>query len=99
MEKKSRALRIVDTILWIVTIVLTITIGYAIWYNYVYEVNPLSWFKFWKYLMTILFLLSIFVVVWLIIGGSMDLRKLLRSLKEEVVDETDDGFVRDEKLQ
>ena len=92
-------MRIVDTILWIVTIVITITIGYAIWYNHAYEVNPDSWLNFWKYLMTILFLLSIFIVVWLIIGGSMDLRKLLKSLNEEIVDETDDGFVRDENLQ
>lgn len=96
-KKKSLTLRIIDLILWSVTIVLIITIGYVIWYNQVHEVNPLSWFKFWKYLMTILFLISIFVVVWLIIGGCMDLRKLLRSLKEEVVDETDDGFVRKNK--
>jgi len=47
----------------------------------------------WFWYLLISFCLNIVVVIWVTIGGIFDLRYLFRVLKEEKVDDTDDGRV------
>ena len=47
----------------------------------------------WFWYLLISFCLNIVVVVWVSIGGVFDLRYLFKVLKEEKIDDTDDGRV------
>ena len=53
--------------------------------------------SFWMFFSYVLFIISclIFLVITVVItvGGAYDLKFLFKSLKEEVLDETDDGRV------
>ena len=84
------------TILYSFTAVLAVAIIITMWYNSTHEVNPLTWLGFWKYCMTFLYFISFPVVLWFIIGGLVDLKKMIAILKQEKLDEKDDGYVRKE---
>ena len=95
-DKKSFISQYSNSVLWIfVIIVTTLTIS-VIWYSKTHEVNPQICFKFWKYLYSFLYIAGTMASILLIIGGFCDLKAFFKDLKEEVVDETDDGFVRSE---
>lgn len=47
----------------------------------------------WFWYLLISFCLNIVVVIWVTIGGIFDLRYLFKVLKEETIDDTDDGRV------
>jgi len=89
--KKSTA--IVYGILWIFTVTVAIAIITVTVYNLTHDVDVKKWFTFWKYYLFILFFIGIPIVGLFIIGGFVDLMKLFKMLKEEKVDESDDGFV------
>jgi hypothetical protein len=73
---------------------LTIFIFGTMWYNSTHEINPEIWFTFWKYCMFFLYFTAFPVVLWFIIGGIFDLKKLFRILDEKKMDEEDDGYIR-----
>jgi SSS family solute:Na+ symporter len=63
-------------------------------YNTTVEVSAEKWANFWeKYLYTMFFLATIFMV-WIMVGGIKDLIKMFRGLKSQEVDEQDDGSVK-----
>ena len=47
----------------------------------------------WFWYLLISFCLNIVVVIWVSIGGVFDLKYLFKVLKEEKIDDTDDGRV------
>jgi uncharacterized membrane protein len=47
----------------------------------------------WFWYLLISFCLNIVVVIWVTIGGVFDLQYLFKVLKEEKIDDTDDGRV------
>ena len=47
----------------------------------------------WFWYLLISFCLNIVVVIWVTIGGVFDLKYLFKVLKEEKIDDTDDGRV------
>ena len=47
----------------------------------------------WFWYLLISFCLNIVVVIWVTIGGVFDLKYLFKVLKEEQIDDTDDGRV------
>lgn len=52
---------------------------------------------FWKYFVIINLVYSFFVNIWFTIGGFMDLKKMIRSLKSDERDDGDDGWVSNGK--
>ena len=47
----------------------------------------------WFWYLLVSFCLNIVVVIWVTIGGCFDLKYLFKVLKEEKIDDTDDGRV------
>ena len=50
----------------------------------------------WFWYLLISFCINIVVVIWVTIGGCFDLKYLFKVLKEERVDDTDDGRVTED---
>ena len=94
-EKESFIKKHINVILYTLTGAIGAVTAFIVWYNLTHDVRPRSWFIFWKYYMSILFLWTFPVTIWFIIGGIVDLKKLFKILKEEKVNEQDDGVVRD----
>ncbi|UCG51780.1 MAG: sodium:solute symporter family protein [Candidatus Latescibacterota bacterium] len=63
-------------------------------YNLHHEVDDTGWAEFWKIYIYIQIALSLFVIVWFLIGGANDVRKMLRALRTMKRDPSDDGIVR-----
>ncbi|MGZ0654104.1 sodium:solute symporter family protein [Coraliomargarita sp. W4R72] len=51
------------------------------------------WLGWWKFVVLLTIVVGLFTVIWFLIGGIRDFRDLVRRLKEEETDETDDGWV------
>jgi SSS family solute:Na+ symporter len=51
------------------------------------------WLGWWKFVIVLTISVGLFTVVWFLIGGIRDFRDLVRRLKEEDPNETDDGWV------
>lgn len=64
-------------------------------YNLAYEVSDDSWLLFWRIYLIINVTLSAAVIVWFMIGGFRDLRRMNRHLGTTGRDTHDDGFVSD----
>ena len=94
MAEKKKKISIVYAILWLFTIVLAIAISTVTYYNLTHDVDSAKWFTFWKIYMITVFLVAVPIIGLFIIGGFFDLMKLFKMLKEERVDEEDDGFVK-----
>ncbi len=88
-----------DRVIYIATYAWTfawfaVFVGGTIW-NLGHDVADEAWAGFWKIYFFIQLAVSVFVVIWFGIGGTRDLRSMLRSLKEKRVDTEDDGVVRE----
>jgi len=94
-ETEGFIFRNLNRILVIFLVIALIATGTTVWYNYNHEVNAETWIAFWKCYSFVLFFWSIPVTIWILCGGFRDLCRLLRHLRTEVVDEEDDGIVRD----
>ena len=92
--KKSFLKHYLNIMLWGVAIILTGLTVFSIVYCRTHQVNHIVWFNFWKYFMTSVFFLAIITSIFLVIGSIHDIKKFFKLLREEVVDETDDGYVR-----
>ena len=92
MEKKTST-TIIYAVLWVFTIAAAITIATVTIYNMTHTVSAAKWLSFWKHYLVILFFVGLPLVGLFVIGGFVDLMKLFKQLKEERVDENDDGFV------
>jgi solute:Na+ symporter, SSS family len=62
-------------------------------YNLTYDVSDESWLLFWRIYLAINVTLSAVVIVWFMIGGFRDLRRMNRRLVSGSRDAHDDGFV------
>lgn len=56
-------------------------------------VSDAGWGKFWHFYILLQLSISVPVCIWFAVGGTMDIRALLKSLKEAVRDARDDGTV------
>tara|TARA_B100000767_G_C19749345_1_gene530012 strand:+ start:8 stop:2095 length:2088 start_codon:yes stop_codon:yes gene_type:complete len=66
-------------------------------YNLYNPVSDAPWMVFWKYFVIINLVYSFFVIIWFTIGGFMDLKKMIHSLKSDERDDGDDGWVSNAK--
>jgi len=63
-------------------------------YNLSHEVADEVWARFWKIYMWIQMGVAVFVVIWFGIGGSRDIRSMVRALGRAERDHEDDGMIR-----
>ena len=63
-------------------------------YNLSNPVSDDAWMKFWEYYIYIHLVLSGIVLVWFTLGGLIDLKSMITSLRSEVRDHGDDGWVK-----
>ncbi|HEX9728874.1 MAG TPA: hypothetical protein VGA37_10250 [Gemmatimonadales bacterium] len=78
---------------WIGAWVLVFLLGTII--NLRGDVSDGAWMAFWRVYVYIQLAVSAGVVLWLAAGGIVDVRSMLRRLREGRRDHTDDGFVAD----
>jgi len=63
-------------------------------YNLSHEVVNDSWMRFWRIYLVIHIVMAIVVIFWFTIGGFKDLREMVRRLRTQARDDTDDGFIK-----
>jgi SSS family solute:Na+ symporter len=57
------------------------------------DVSNLAWLNFWKYYVWINVCISVIVLIWFSIGGTVDLKDMVRKLKSTESDSSDSGYV------
>ena len=62
-------------------------------YNFTHDVSDASWAQFWRVYLAIHITVSAVIIVWFIIGGFRDLRRMNRRLETVERDHGDHGFV------
>ena len=77
---------------WTFAWVLIFLIG--TWFNLSSEVSDGSWMAFWRVFIIINTVASVFIIVWFTIGGTKDLREMLKRLATATRNHQDDGFVK-----
>jgi SSS family solute:Na+ symporter len=91
----SRGDRILIPVIYSLVGLFLLVHGGVALYHLTHEVPTSRWLAFWpKYLYAMFAFGSVFLV-WISIGGFRDLRVLLKKLRAEKLDETDDGFIAD----
>lgn len=76
---------------WTGAWVLTFIVGTV--YNLTHDVSDQSWLHFWRTYLTIHVIVSSAIIIWFLIGGFRDLRRMNRRLESSDRDQRDDGFV------
>jgi solute:Na+ symporter, SSS family len=66
-------------------------------YNLTHDVSDESWLQFWHIYLYIHVVVSSAIILWFLIGGFRDLRKMNRRLGASDRDHRDDGYVADAK--
>jgi len=61
--------------------------------NLTSEVSDAAWMTFWRTFILINIVVSVLVILWFAIGGTRDLKDMLRRLGTMTRDHKDDGFV------
>lgn len=64
------------------------------WFNLTSAISDASWMAFWKVFIIINTVASVFIIIWFTIGGTRDLRDMLKRLSTAVRNHQDDGFVK-----
>ncbi len=87
MDKKLYALTIAWVMMWVVIFLIGSLLGLII------EIPDLMWMKYWTIWLWINFSAMVIGVIWLLVGGVIDLRSLFVTLANTTADENDDGWV------
>lgn len=85
----------VATYAWTASWVVVFVVGTAL--NLTREVSTEAWLAFWRTYTMIFLAASIVVIVWFSIGGLLDLKHMVRTLKVMTRDHADTGFVDKER--
>jgi SSS family solute:Na+ symporter len=64
------------------------------WANLTTEVADSTWMTFWKWFIMINTVASVGIIIWFTIGGTRDLKDMLKRLATAVRNHQDDGFVK-----
>ena len=66
-------------------------------YHFAFGTSEQFWLTYWKYYIPVSLILAVIMVVWMSIGGLLDVRKMFRLLKTIKRDAHDDGWVESEE--
>jgi SSS family solute:Na+ symporter len=83
---------VLATYLWILAWLLVFIVGTVI--NLTHTVSEADWSAFWHTFLVIQLIAGVVVLLWFGILGLRDLGRMLRALRGQARDATDDGFVR-----
>jgi len=64
------------------------------WFNLSSEVSDNSWMSFWRWFVLINTGVSVVIILWFAVGGTKDLREMLKRLSTATRNHQDDGFVK-----
>jgi SSS family solute:Na+ symporter len=78
------------TFLWVIVFI----VGTII--NLSKDVPDSSWLSFWHYYVIINLVISVFIIIWFIFGGTKDMRNMIQKLKTMKRDYNDNGTVNEE---
>jgi SSS family solute:Na+ symporter len=81
----------VATYVWTASWVVVFVIGTVL--NLTREVSTAAWLGFWRTYTMIFLAVSVFVIVWFSIGGIINLKEMVRTLKVMKRDHSDHGFI------
>ena len=65
--------------------------------NFKFDFSTEFWLGFWKYYIGISVILGSIVAIWFTIGGILDMRAMFAKLKDQQIDDIDDGRVVNDK--
>ena len=85
----------VATYAWTASWVVVFVVGTVL--NLTGGVDAASWMHFWKTYVMIYLVASIFVIVWFSVGGIINLKEMIRTLRVMKRDHADTGFVMRDK--
>ena len=85
----------IATYAWTASWVVVFVVGTVL--NLTREVSTAAWLGFWKTYTMIYLAASIFVIVWFSIGGVINLKEMIATLKVMKRDPSDQGFVERDK--
>ena len=71
----------------------TVVFVIGTYFNLTAAVSDAAWMTFWRTFILINIVVSALVILWFAIGGTKDLKDMLRRLRTMVRDHKDDGFV------
>ncbi len=66
------------------------------WFNLTSEVSNNAWMTFWHVFILVNTIVSVFIIIWFTIGGTRDLKDMLKRLATATRNHKDDGFVQKE---
>jgi hypothetical protein len=81
----------IATYAWTASWVVVFVVGTVL--NLTHEISTAAWLGFWKTYTMIFLGVSIFVFFWFSIGGIIDLKEMIRTLRVMKRDHADTGFV------
>ncbi len=90
-SKSDRILAVV-LVLWNVAWLLFFAVFTVL--NFTIPLSDAAWGKFWYYYIILQLIISVPIAIWFAVGGTMDIRLLLKSLRAAARDISDDGTVR-----
>jgi SSS family solute:Na+ symporter len=85
----------VATYAWTASWVVVFVVGTVL--NLTGGIDAASWMHFWKTYVMIYLVASIFVIVWFSVGGIINLKEMIRTLRVMKRDHADTGFVMRDK--
>jgi SSS family solute:Na+ symporter len=85
----------VATYAWTASWVVVFVVGTVL--NLTRSVDAAAWMHFWKTYVMIYLVASILVIVWFSVGGIIDLKEMIRTLRVMKRDHADTGFVMRDK--
>jgi solute:Na+ symporter, SSS family len=78
------------------TLAWTLVFLVGTWFNLTSEVSGSAWMTFWHVFILVNTVVSVLVIVWFTIGGTRDLKEMLKRLATATRNHQDDGFVKKE---
>jgi SSS family solute:Na+ symporter len=85
----------IATYAWTASWVIVFVVGTVL--NLTGEVGDLAWMRFWRVYTMIMLAVSIAVIVWFSIGGIINLKDMIRSLRTMTRDHADTGYVEKDR--
>jgi solute:Na+ symporter, SSS family len=76
------------TAFWLIAFVIGSTVSFRV------GISATAWLGWWKFVLALSLAVGIITIVWFLIGGIRDYLELVRRLRGETTDATDDGWVK-----
>jgi solute:Na+ symporter, SSS family len=90
----TRGDKIIYTAAYTWTFAWTVVFLIGTWFNMTSEVPDSTWLTFWHVFIVVNTVASVFIIIWFTVGGTRDLKDMLKRLATATRNHQDDGFVK-----